>query len=231
MRKILAILTALLMLVPCAALAHSGRTDSNGGHTDHSTGEYHYHHGYPAHDHYDIDGDGRKDCPYNFDDKTGYNSGSPSSSSSKNKPSSSASTSETTGKTNPTEQVESVAGIVVSVVLNALWIAPIASELMSTLIRDFKKKKKGKAPAPATEAAGEPKKTKMTRHAEFEGSSTISAAKYEDGALYITFTMGRKHAYFNVSEEIYDGLVSAEDKEKYYRKHIYKKYPVGIVHE
>lgn len=31
--------------------AHSGRTDSNGGHYNHSTGEYHYHHGYPAHDH------------------------------------------------------------------------------------------------------------------------------------------------------------------------------------
>lgn len=30
---------------------HSGRTDKNGGHTDHSTGEYHYHHGEPAHTH------------------------------------------------------------------------------------------------------------------------------------------------------------------------------------
>lgn len=31
--------------------AHSGRTDSSGGHYNHSTGEYHYHHGYPAHQH------------------------------------------------------------------------------------------------------------------------------------------------------------------------------------
>lgn len=32
-------------------MAHSGRTDSSGGHYDTSTGEYHYHHGYPEHQH------------------------------------------------------------------------------------------------------------------------------------------------------------------------------------
>ena len=53
MKKILILLTALLLisLVTIMAFAHSGRTDSNGGHYDHSTGEYHYHHGYPAHQH------------------------------------------------------------------------------------------------------------------------------------------------------------------------------------
>lgn len=56
------------------ALAHPGRTDSNGGHIDHSTGQYHYHHGYPAHQHLDMDGDGFLDCPYKFDDKTGSSS-------------------------------------------------------------------------------------------------------------------------------------------------------------
>ena len=70
-----ALLYALLifLMIPSIALttyAHQGRTDSSGGHTDHSTGEYHYHHGYPAHDHYDIDGDGDIDCPYDFDDQT-----------------------------------------------------------------------------------------------------------------------------------------------------------------
>ena len=48
------------------AFAHPGRTDSNGGHHVTATGEYHYHHGYPAHDHYDIDGDGVLDCPYTY---------------------------------------------------------------------------------------------------------------------------------------------------------------------
>ena len=53
--------------------AHPGRTDGKGGHTNHSTGEYHYHHGQPAHDHYDINGDGIIDCPYDFNDKTERN--------------------------------------------------------------------------------------------------------------------------------------------------------------
>ena len=65
----------VLLFLPLRAYAHPGRTDSNGGHTDHSTGEYHYHHGYPAHDHYDMDGDGTLDCPYDFIDRTGQNSG------------------------------------------------------------------------------------------------------------------------------------------------------------
>lgn len=71
------------MFIVCAAIlcalcvpvrAHQGNTDRNGGHTNQSTGEYHYHHGYPAHDHFDINGDGAKDCPYNFDEKKNYSS-------------------------------------------------------------------------------------------------------------------------------------------------------------
>tara|TARA_Y100000816_G_C25999514_1_gene522205 strand:- start:686 stop:1006 length:321 start_codon:yes stop_codon:yes gene_type:complete len=33
-------------------LAHSGRTDSKGGHFNRKTGEYHWHHGTFAHQHY-----------------------------------------------------------------------------------------------------------------------------------------------------------------------------------
>jgi hypothetical protein len=40
-------------------------TDGNGGHYNSSTGEYHYHHGYPAHSHTN------GVCPYEYDDKTG----------------------------------------------------------------------------------------------------------------------------------------------------------------
>ena len=54
----------LCLNIPLVALAHPGRTDSSGGHTDHSTGEYHYHHGEPAHQHTDKDGDGILECPY-----------------------------------------------------------------------------------------------------------------------------------------------------------------------
>ena len=41
----------LVLSISFVSLAHSGRTDSAGGHYDRSTGEYHYHHGYPAHQH------------------------------------------------------------------------------------------------------------------------------------------------------------------------------------
>lgn len=49
-----AVLLAVLM-VSATAFAHSGRTDSSGGHRDNKNvsglGSYHYHHGYPAHLH------------------------------------------------------------------------------------------------------------------------------------------------------------------------------------
>lgn len=76
-RTLLLILCAILILLASTnAAAHSGGTDSNGGHRDED--DYHYHHGYPAHDHLDMDGDGDLDCPYNFNDKTGQNSGNSS---------------------------------------------------------------------------------------------------------------------------------------------------------
>ena len=72
MKKTLAALIGMVMLflIPIHANAHPGSTDGRGGHYDRSTGEYHYHHGFSAHNHYDMDGDGIDDCPYNFVDKT-----------------------------------------------------------------------------------------------------------------------------------------------------------------
>lgn len=70
---ILALVLALIFAFPVSA--HPGDTDAAGGHIDHSTGTYHYHHGYEAHSHKG------GVCPYDFDDKTGWNSGSSSSSS------------------------------------------------------------------------------------------------------------------------------------------------------
>lgn len=52
----------VIILGSCVAVfAHPGKTDSDGGHFDRSTGEYHYHHGYPAHQHEN------GTCPYDFD--------------------------------------------------------------------------------------------------------------------------------------------------------------------
>ena len=65
-RWIAAFFLLSVLLLSVTAMAHSGRTDAKGGHTNHSTGEYHYHHGQPEHDHYDMDNDGVVDCPYTF---------------------------------------------------------------------------------------------------------------------------------------------------------------------
>lgn len=83
-RKISLVLTVLFLLtilLPIAASAHKGKTDAYGGHYDRSTGEYHYHHGFEAHQHYDINGDGVPDCPYDFEDRTNHTSGTSSGSS------------------------------------------------------------------------------------------------------------------------------------------------------
>ena len=72
MKRLLVLVLALLLSLP--VLAHSGGTDSNGGHN--GPGGYHYHHGYPAHQH-----EGGE-CPYDFDDRTGESSGTSSSGSS-----------------------------------------------------------------------------------------------------------------------------------------------------
>ena len=69
---LLCLCTILPLTISLRTSAHSGRTDANGGHTDHSTGEYHYHHGYSAHDHCDMDGDGDLDCPYEYNAQTKY---------------------------------------------------------------------------------------------------------------------------------------------------------------
>lgn len=65
---LLATTLLLFLLLIIAVSAHPGRTDGAGGHTDHSTGEYHYHHGYPAHQHTN------GECPYDYDDKTNHSS-------------------------------------------------------------------------------------------------------------------------------------------------------------
>ena len=67
---IILLLFLIFFLSVTKVYAHSGKTDSDGGHYDKETGEYHYHHGYPAHQHYDMNGDGKADCPYDFKDKT-----------------------------------------------------------------------------------------------------------------------------------------------------------------
>ena len=72
MRRLFALLLLSMFVLPVSA--HSGRTDAQGGHYDRSTGEYHFHHGFPAHQHTN------GVCPYNFVDRTGERSGTSGSS-------------------------------------------------------------------------------------------------------------------------------------------------------
>lgn len=68
-RIILLLLVIVLSVcfIPMSTSAHSGKTDSAGGHHDTATGEYHYHHGHPAHDHEN------GVCPYgDYDNSSSY---------------------------------------------------------------------------------------------------------------------------------------------------------------
>ena len=69
MKKTFSVLFCFMLLF-CSASAHAGRTDAADGHWDRSSGTYHYHHGYPAHQHTN------GICPYGYDDQTSVNSSS-----------------------------------------------------------------------------------------------------------------------------------------------------------
>lgn len=43
--KVIILFIILVLIISTISFAHPGRTDSNGGHYDRSTGEYHYHGG------------------------------------------------------------------------------------------------------------------------------------------------------------------------------------------
>lgn len=65
-KRILATACALALTLPLLTVsAHPGGVDEFGGHED-TDGSYHYHHGYPAHEHHDLDADGDLDCPYEW---------------------------------------------------------------------------------------------------------------------------------------------------------------------
>lgn len=55
MKRIIVCIVCILIAMPSVVFAHSGGTDSNGGHHDYNNvsglGDYHYHHGYGPHLH------------------------------------------------------------------------------------------------------------------------------------------------------------------------------------
>lgn len=68
MKKLIFFFLFISLISGSVVFAHPGGTDGSGGHKNHSTGEYHYHHGYSAHQHTD------GVCPYDFDDQTNHSS-------------------------------------------------------------------------------------------------------------------------------------------------------------
>lgn len=96
--RALFLLLSLALLLALPSYAHPGDLDSKGGHYDRSTGEYHYHHGYPAHQHTG------GICPYDFDDQTGKTSGPSTSNSASDVPT------VTTIQTSNTDSAPSIAG-------------------------------------------------------------------------------------------------------------------------
>ena len=69
-RKFVSFLLVVLLVfsLPLISFAHSGNTDSKGGHHDNISGGYHYHHGYPAHQHEN------GVCPYSSIDRPSVSS-------------------------------------------------------------------------------------------------------------------------------------------------------------
>lgn len=61
-QSLVVLIIVAVILLSVVSFAHPGRTDSKGGHHDGIS--YHYHHGYPPHQHTN------GLCPYNFDDQT-----------------------------------------------------------------------------------------------------------------------------------------------------------------
>lgn len=103
MKKLLQVAIALFLCLSCAAtsFAHSGRTDSSGGHKDNKNasglGSYHYHHGYPPHLHTN------GVCPYS------ENSGLTSSSTQRNSSSSASAQEASKPKTSLTQAEQELA--------------------------------------------------------------------------------------------------------------------------
>lgn len=124
------ILIAALLTVYSSA--HPGRTDSRGGHTNHSTGEYHYHHGYPAHDH--LGGV----CPYSSDTKT-ETAATSSDGSSSTKTTSTKSSSTSADKLGSSKNGE----IVVIALVVVFYILPLIGVVIEA-ISDQRKRKKRK---------------------------------------------------------------------------------------
>ena len=55
-------------------------------------------------------------------------------------------------------------------------------------------------------------------------SSDLSSVGYENGILYISFVSGGLYAYYHVPESVFNGLLSASSKGKFFHQFIKNNY-------
>ena len=61
-------------------------------------------------------------------------------------------------------------------------------------------------------------------HRETVESSNLATVGFSDGVLEIEFKHGGVYQYFNVPKTVYEGLMAAESKGKYFHQFIRDKY-------
>ena len=134
MKKSISVFSALLLFIlfVFVSSAHPGRTDANGWHFDRSTGIYHYHHGYPAHQH------PNGVCPYDYDDKTDHSGRSASGSVNRSASLTVPETTQTYKTPSKTKDTEA------SLPFTAVLLIVLAVVLLSIFI--IRKRKTAKAP-------------------------------------------------------------------------------------
>jgi hypothetical protein len=61
-------------------------------------------------------------------------------------------------------------------------------------------------------------------------SQMIAAAGYDPNAriLIVLFNNGKAYEYYNVSQDVYEGLMAAESKGQYMRENVIDAYPYAV---
>ncbi len=196
MKKLVFLLITIAVVITATfpVLAHSGRTDENGGHLNHATGEYHYHHGYPAHQHEN------GVCPYDFDDKTGQYSGGSGSSNSKYANNSNADT---------TKYI--LAGIACTGVI--VWFAIRRKRNKSKNIKSLHSVQRNvpikvhQSTAETHPIAPTPKSDEIKIKMYPVESSNIHSIGYVKDILVVRFRDSGIYAYKGVSQHLFNGLL------------------------
>lgn len=122
-------------------------------------------------------------------------------------------------------------GIVIAGIFYGAFIILLIWEFFSGS-GNSKKPSKSRCKMPYTQRAGLPitkKGSPILRTNEVSApSSIISAVKYSDNTLYLTFNNDRTYAYQNVPQSVYEDLSKAPSKGEYFHENIKNIYPYYI---